>query len=633
MIHTKQFLIPQKNVLEADEFIKAIPNAKSFRRSSSLYSNPTTQGLSLKGSAPTATSRSLLLRDGLSLNDPFAAWISWNSVLLRDVRRISEVPAVNCLRYGSYCLDGALEIESSREGSLAYFDLGSFRSRGQGVILNSKLNDYNLKLDFGLFESDGYFLLDSSSRGLIDRRIDVRAKRFKTELGFRDSNIGFSFYDASRGAGTDLTRNAQKEALLSFKHDLKLDKRLKVSFLTYFKNNNFSSFFTAQEQDRGSERPALDQFDVPSTEFYFKTTLKRESLLHLFSAGIDYSLTEGRTKENFFFVDGDFRRSRMAGGKQDRIGFFVDDEFSFNSKLKFYFGSRLSFFADREGFREEKDRVTTLVLKNENFKNRNQFKFSPSASITYQLLDDTIIDLSSYSNFRMASLNELYRPFRVRNDITEANQNLDPENLKGLALSVRRLSEGSDFQLKGFFHQIEDPIINKSIVGDEPGQIAPCGFVPSGGSCRVRSNLEKADVYGLAFDLVSELTQQVSAIFRYAFIKTNIRDSGKLDGNSFPQNPKHNARFELSYRSDDFFNPSLGVVFVGSQYENDINSLKLASHTSFNIDFEKEIFNKTLLKLRFKNIFNNRAEVAKTTDGLVSFAEPFGAYISLDYLF
>ncbi|HTY84497.1 MAG TPA: TonB-dependent receptor plug domain-containing protein, partial [Silvibacterium sp.] len=60
-----------------DGKLRQVPGFELFRRSSSLVANPTTEGVSLRGLGSTAASRSLVLLDGVPLNDPYGGWIHW----------------------------------------------------------------------------------------------------------------------------------------------------------------------------------------------------------------------------------------------------------------------------------------------------------------------------------------------------------------------------------------------------------------------------------------------------------------------------------------------------------------------------------------------------------------------------
>src|ERR671931_636430 len=63
-----------------DDLLRQIPGFSIFRRSSSIVANPTTQGVSLRGAGASGASRTLVLSDGVPLNDAFGGWVYWDRV-------------------------------------------------------------------------------------------------------------------------------------------------------------------------------------------------------------------------------------------------------------------------------------------------------------------------------------------------------------------------------------------------------------------------------------------------------------------------------------------------------------------------------------------------------------------------
>ena len=57
--------------LTVDDALSSVRGWSLFRRDGSLTANPTTQGVSLRGLGPSGASRTLVLLDGIPLNDPF----------------------------------------------------------------------------------------------------------------------------------------------------------------------------------------------------------------------------------------------------------------------------------------------------------------------------------------------------------------------------------------------------------------------------------------------------------------------------------------------------------------------------------------------------------------------------------
>ena len=58
-----------------DDVLRQTPGFTLFRRSSSRTANPTTQGVTLRGVSGSGASRTLVLADGVPLNDPFGSWV------------------------------------------------------------------------------------------------------------------------------------------------------------------------------------------------------------------------------------------------------------------------------------------------------------------------------------------------------------------------------------------------------------------------------------------------------------------------------------------------------------------------------------------------------------------------------
>src|SRR6202008_1543322 len=106
--------IHQSPALAADDILRLVPTFSLFRRSSSLASHPTTQGVSLRGIGPSRVTPSLVLMDGVPFNDPFGGWVYWTRVPLDTIDRIEVVDGSSSSLYGNYAMGGVINIVSSR---------------------------------------------------------------------------------------------------------------------------------------------------------------------------------------------------------------------------------------------------------------------------------------------------------------------------------------------------------------------------------------------------------------------------------------------------------------------------------------------------------------------------------------
>jgi outer membrane receptor protein involved in Fe transport len=100
--------IKQSPALVADDLLRQIPTFSLFRRTSSLASHPTAQGVSLRGIGPSGVSRTLVLVDGVPNNDPFGGWVYWSRVPLESSDRIEVVDGSTSSLYGNYAMGGVI---------------------------------------------------------------------------------------------------------------------------------------------------------------------------------------------------------------------------------------------------------------------------------------------------------------------------------------------------------------------------------------------------------------------------------------------------------------------------------------------------------------------------------------------
>ena len=105
--------IKQSPALVADDVLRQIPTFSLFRRTSSLASHPTAQGVSLRGIGPSGVSRTLVLLDGVPFNDPFGGWVYWSRVPLESADRIEVVDGSSSSLYGNYAMGGVINFVTS----------------------------------------------------------------------------------------------------------------------------------------------------------------------------------------------------------------------------------------------------------------------------------------------------------------------------------------------------------------------------------------------------------------------------------------------------------------------------------------------------------------------------------------
>ena len=162
MLHSDE--IRNSPAVVADDVLRQIPTFSLFRRTSSLSSHPTTQGVSLRGIGPSGVSRTLVLVDGAPFNDPFGGWVYWTRVPLESLDRIEVVDGSSSSLCGNYAMGGVINIVTSRAARRTIElkpQYGNQNSRKLDYGLSDVWGKVGVVVDGGIFNTDAF---RSSSR-------------------------------------------------------------------------------------------------------------------------------------------------------------------------------------------------------------------------------------------------------------------------------------------------------------------------------------------------------------------------------------------------------------------------------------------------------------------------------------
>src|SRR5690606_8154038 len=96
--------------LTVDEALASSAAFSLFRRTNSLMANPTAQGVSLRNVGPSGAGRTLVLLDGVPLNDPFGGWIAWTKLPRLSLSGAEIVRGGGSSAWGSSALGGTIQL-------------------------------------------------------------------------------------------------------------------------------------------------------------------------------------------------------------------------------------------------------------------------------------------------------------------------------------------------------------------------------------------------------------------------------------------------------------------------------------------------------------------------------------------
>lgn len=624
--------------LRLDEALRTQPGLGLFRRASSLTAHPTTQGVTLRALGPNGAGRTLVTLDGIPLNDPFGGWVYWSALSADGLASVRVLKGSGAGRWGSGAISGTIELESQPieetggTASFRYGRLDTLEVSGTMAISGARLS---ARVSGGYFESDGFFLLPEEQRGVVDVAARSSASRVSGEVSAAiDSRTTLTgvvrYFEEARINGLALATNRTDALDLS----VRITHRAASSgpdwqAAAYYKSRDFANSFASVTTDRGSTRMVLDQFDVPASG-YGANGLVRWSVSPAtgIETGFDIRRMAGETNERFRNLGAGFTRGRLAGGDELIAGSYLEISHTARDDLQFTGGIRVDRWRAFDGVRRESDLADGAILRDDTIADRSGWVPSGRAGLSYQARPDLRLRASAYTGFRLPTINELYRPFRVRNDITEANPALEPERLTGIDIGLD-LEPAPGFAVEiGYFRNwLKDGIGNVTLALG-PGFFPPTGFVPAGGSLRQRRNIDRITADGIEITVKADAGADLQVDFQYLYVNARVTRSAtapELVGKRLAQSPRHQFSIIANYAPDGPLSATATLRYVSDQFDDDLNARVLAGFATVGVRAEYA-FGKGrkggAIALAVDNLFDAEIQSALSGAGLLTLGQP-----------
>ena len=609
-----------------DDLLRQVPGFSLFRRSSSLVTHPTTQGLSLRGIGPSGTSRALVLVDGVPANDPFGGWVYWGRIPMLGIEQIEVVRGGGSSAWGNYALGGVVQILTRRPTERAlYFDAsyGTRETMNFDLLLHDVEGPFRISLEGNYFSTGGYDVVKKSRRGSIDIEADSNHSTFNGRvelLATREASVfvsGSYFYEA-RNNGTPLQINHTETGSGAIGGRLGTPDEGEWRLVVFADTQQFRSTFSTQAADRNSETLALDQ-RVPTTSAGGWLQWSHRFGDHLLSAGGDARWVQGETDERVYNA-GAFARTRDAGGQQFIGGVFVQDVYTPIPSLEIVGGLRGDYWYSYDAARHDTPPAAGVPAE-QTFNDVERIIPSGRVALLYHATPTTDLRASAYQGFRVPTLNEQYRVFRVRNDVTVANESLRPEKLVGGELGVQQRWGPLLGRITGYWNEVHDLVANVTLAS----RLADC---PVGTTCRQRQNLDLARIRGFETELELRPARDWRFLVSYLFADARVVHAPQqpgLEGKRLAQVPEHGATATVRFSRPSWFDASVTARYVGGQYEDDLNTLPLGGYIVVDVAVSRAITKNVELYAAAENIFDRTYSTGRTTDGVISIGEPFMA--------
>ncbi|MFL6726334.1 MAG: TonB-dependent receptor [Sphingomicrobium sp.] len=625
--------IEQSPSHELDQLLKVVPGVQLFRRSDARSGHPTSQGVTLRALGGNASSRALLVLDGVPQADPFGGWVNWPAYDPESLSDIRVVRGGGSVATGPGALAGTIEMSSSAgTGVAGEVDAGSRDSlEARGRLGLAALGGV-LSLSSRGERSDGFIPITPETRGPADKRAPYEQwssrGRWVAPLGGStelQANVS-GFHDwRTRGTdfGADRTDGADASARLVERG------QWQWSALGYWQWRNLRSSTAGVSVGRASATRVLLQDSVPSHglggSVEVRPPMPKEIELRI---GADARRTTGETRELANYVAGQPTRRRRAGGETWTSGAFAEASADLRGATVSA-GTRIDHWEVSGGHLFEQTIATGGVLRDDRDPKRSGWLPTARGGVLASLGHGFNMRGAAYLGWRMPTLNELFRPFRAGLDATAANPALEPERLAGADAGLEYAGGPIRVSLTGFVNRLSHTIANVTL-GQGPGNFTEVGFVAAGGTFRQRENVDAVKVRGI--EVSAEWSSGPWAVRAGASLShARMEASGAaafLNSLRPAQTPNFVGTLSANWeRGGKGF--EIDLRRVGAQFDDDLNTRVLKGATTLDAFASWPISRRLQLVARAENVANALVMTGIGGDGSVERATPRTLWLGL----
>ena len=600
-----------------EDVLGNLAGLQQFRRSDSRSANPTAQGVTLRGLGGNASSRTLVVLDGVPVTDPFFGHVPFSALPWERLDRVTLIRGGGVGAFGAGAVAGTIDMISASPSSLPLAEgAAAINDRGDTELsasLNPRLSKGYAVISGRWDRGQGFWTTPLAQR--VPASVRARFDSWSTSLRavvpvsgdveLQAKVLAYDDHRTLRFTGADSTQSGQDASLrLVGRGDWQFD------VLGYVQARDFSNVVISST----TFRKTLDQRTTPSTglggKFELRPPLGEDLALRL---GVDWRRASGEMFETAFNGGtGAVTALRRAGGTNDDLGIYLEHDRQIGP-LRLTGSARLDRWRVADGHFEQRN-AAGVVTTTSSFADRLGWDLSLRGGVLIDAAPGLTLRGSVYNGLRQPTLNELYRPFVVFPVTTRANAALENEQLFGFEGGFDLKLGGFEFQATAFDNRIAGAIANVTI----------------GPNLRERRNVDA--VHSRGIELAAKLKRgRLSWDGTLSLLDAQVEGSGPsaaLDGKRPAQVPVFALSTTLAWR------PAEGWMLAGtlrhssSQFEDDLETDRLPAQTTFDAIATVPLSPRISLVLRGENL-TGETIITRNQAGSIDLGTPRTVWIGL----
>jgi outer membrane receptor protein involved in Fe transport len=429
-----------------DELLLTVPGL-NLQEPPSFAQHPTSNAVSMRG---LGGERTLVLLDGIPLNDAFFGYVQWNRVPLDAIDRVEVVRGGASSLWGSYAMSGVINTvtKAPARNNFSLFESygtnNTYQLGGVGDLVTTDWLKLSLRAD--RFSTDGYNTTPKDQRGPLDIPTSFLQNNVQASalFGKSDGLAGYlrgNYHNNEQVLTTPAGRNDQHDAGVTGGITKRFGDTSYLELNSWFQHSRFVTFNTDVPSTGtvGSQEFVQNVHTTPADDFGASAQWSKSlgKKIQLIQFGTDFRRISGYDSAAIFDETGVQVRTDLGKGKQQFLGVFAQLALKpFAIPLEVTLSARYDHFRNYDGFDGNPGGSGIQPDRDKN-------SFDPRLALRYRINSTVALRGAVYRAFRAPTLDNLYRGFSTTSGTFLPNSQLGPETMVGGEV-------GSDFNVGHF---------------------------------------------------------------------------------------------------------------------------------------------------------------------------------------
>ncbi|PNV84179.1 MAG: hypothetical protein C0627_02025 [Sulfurimonas sp.] len=583
--------IKNSTSLNANELLKNVAGV-SIRNPLGVMSTSSNNKVYMRGFGGN-DARTLVLLDGVPLNDAFGGAVEWTQIPLDAIKRIEVVKGSGSSLYGSNAMGGVINIitkKPQKQQTNINLSYGSMNTKIGSISTSGKNGKFGYYLLGQLTDSDGYIDDVKPKDNSIKRGVEKANANLKLTYDIDDSSgigVSYNYMDRKTTGVLDIPggynpyTNSMGTAQINYNKFFKNSSDMKITIYNTMTKTTYDSL-------SGSVIKYKDDGETSDYGTTLQYTLPIGN--HIITTGIE-GKTSFAEKVDTYLSNSDIIATE---GKQDYYAFFGQDEWFINEKFILNIGARLDYYKNHGGkmYDEVNNVYTDHATKSFN-------AFSPKIGLVYHVTEDTSLRTSIGKAFRAPTVSDLYRDWiDTSGRVYAANPDLKPEEVISYEIGLdQKLGSNGAINITAYQSDAKDFIY----------RIKPLD--PTSTNFEEKTNVGEVLIRGIETEFNYKFNTQWRLLANYTYNKSTIEKfeaNTDLEGKYLTYIPKQKASATLTYENSDIGTINAGVRYAGKRYSDDLNTESKAyeSYTLYDLKLSRKITKNSQFEVSVDDLFD-----------------------------